>query len=357
MAKKLSEREELLPEPGQYSVVKVDLWKAPSDEDFAYKVGEIESLDADPITVAGHGESIVILDDEGSKVSRSSGPDHPTKYTTRKGDAETGSFGKVIKSLLEDHQENNPPYDQTRGELGKAVEKIETAKNEALFKTLTTALNYQRPASPHYATFGELWDKEQWLFRPETIIKQKEIEDIVEVFEESGVRFPRKDAEIWYDLSLKLYEDYDSNPLNIFAEADYDFEQVEEIIRDNTLNKGYMSKDFPYLRGQKIRPLWLRFMKPLVPEGIGYENTEVAVDTHIIEITNRLCDTEYENKQEDKEQIREFWQKACEAHGINPIRLDVALWYINRDWEKWGKEYLQNELNSEGLKLGEVSPT
>ena len=83
MPDRLGDREELLPEDEQYSVVKVDRWKLPNDEDFAYKVGEIDSLDADPITAAGRGESIIILDAEGNKVSRTSGPDHPTDYDTR----------------------------------------------------------------------------------------------------------------------------------------------------------------------------------------------------------------------------------------------------------------------------------
>ncbi|GAB3330095.1 hypothetical protein GCM10027355_36420 [Haloplanus salinarum] len=83
MGRKLSEREELHPKEKPYSVVKIDLWKAPDDDDFAYKVGEIESLDADAITAAGRGETIAILDEEGKKVSTTSGPDDPTDYTTR----------------------------------------------------------------------------------------------------------------------------------------------------------------------------------------------------------------------------------------------------------------------------------
>lgn len=80
---KLGSREEYLPEEKQYSVVKLDTWKAPDDNDFAWKVGEIDSLNEGPKTTAGRGESILILDEDGNSVSTTDGPDHPTDTTTR----------------------------------------------------------------------------------------------------------------------------------------------------------------------------------------------------------------------------------------------------------------------------------
>jgi len=80
---KLGNKEEPLPEEKQYSVVKLDTWKAPVDDDFAWKIDEINSLDEGPKTTAGRGESILILDEDGNSVSTTDGPDHPTDTTTR----------------------------------------------------------------------------------------------------------------------------------------------------------------------------------------------------------------------------------------------------------------------------------
>ncbi|WP_152418223.1 hypothetical protein [Natrinema limicola] len=80
---KLGDRSELRPHEKRYSVVKVDTWKAPDDDDFAYKVGEIDSLDEGPLTTAGHGESILILNEAGNSVSATNGPDHPSATTIR----------------------------------------------------------------------------------------------------------------------------------------------------------------------------------------------------------------------------------------------------------------------------------
>lgn len=77
------DHEEVHPEEKKYSVVRMDEWKAPSDDDFAIKIAEIDSLDEGPTTVAGRGESIVILDEDGNTVSVTEGPDHPTDTTTR----------------------------------------------------------------------------------------------------------------------------------------------------------------------------------------------------------------------------------------------------------------------------------
>jgi hypothetical protein len=77
------DREELHPKEKKYSVIKMDSWKAPDDDDFAYKVTEINSLDEGPTTTAGVGESIIIIDEDGGRVSTTEGPDHPTKTKTR----------------------------------------------------------------------------------------------------------------------------------------------------------------------------------------------------------------------------------------------------------------------------------
>lgn len=80
---RLGDREHLLPEQKQFSIVKLDTWKAPDDDDFAWKVTEIDSLEEGPATTAGRGQSILVLDADGNTVSTTAGPDHPTDTTIR----------------------------------------------------------------------------------------------------------------------------------------------------------------------------------------------------------------------------------------------------------------------------------
>jgi hypothetical protein len=77
------DHDNLQPKEKQYSVIKMDEWKAPSDDDFAYKITEIDSLSEGPQTAAGRGESIIILDEDGNTVSVTEGPSHSTAVETR----------------------------------------------------------------------------------------------------------------------------------------------------------------------------------------------------------------------------------------------------------------------------------
>lgn len=260
-------------------------------------------------------------------------------------------LGEVMREVLTEYEQEKEPFGSFEGELSKALDEINSEQQKALFKTLSTALNYQTNADAHYRRFGQLWKEQRWLFKPEVVVEQKDLDDIRTVFQEYDVHMYNQNAKIWSDLCLKLYEDYNSNPLKIFEEAEYDFDEVEQIVRRNTLNDGHMNPDFPFLRGSKIRPLWLRFMRSQISKQTGFENTEVAVDTHIISITNKLLGTEYSETPDDKEAIREFWHDVCEPQDINPIRLDFPLWLINRDWNDWGEEYLREKLEMSGIEL------
>jgi hypothetical protein len=67
------DHEEVHPKEKKYSVVALDPWKAPDDDDFVYKIKEIDSLDEGPDSTSGkgvmRGESIIVLDQDGNSVS------------------------------------------------------------------------------------------------------------------------------------------------------------------------------------------------------------------------------------------------------------------------------------------------
>jgi len=67
------DHEDVYPKEKKYSVVVLDPWKAPSDDDFVYKIEEIDSLEEGPESTAGEGpmrgESIFVLDQDGNTIS------------------------------------------------------------------------------------------------------------------------------------------------------------------------------------------------------------------------------------------------------------------------------------------------
>ncbi|MDL0122392.1 hypothetical protein [Halobacterium salinarum] len=71
-------RSYLAPEEKQYSAVKFDEWKAPTDPAFYTELGEFDDPDELPSTSIGRGESLVVYDADGKTVASWDGPDHPT---------------------------------------------------------------------------------------------------------------------------------------------------------------------------------------------------------------------------------------------------------------------------------------
>lgn len=57
----------------------------------------------------------------------------------------------------------------------------------------------------------------------------------------------------------------------------------------------------------------------------------MSVDTHIIQITNKVFRTTYTNSENNKEKIRKLWEEICEDIHVLPIELDELLWFINKD--------------------------
>jgi len=258
-------------------------------------------------------------------------------------------LGEAMTEIAEDYDQWRPPFSDQGGITGPIVRNIDGKRNKALFLTLTTALNRQRDAKSLYTKFGRLWDEEHWIFEPETLIEERSFEELSALFEEEGVRFGKSDAEVWYEISRTLYEDYDSDPMVLFEQCDLDMERIGTHVRNASGDTEFYDhgRKFPVLRGEKIRPLWLRLIDGYVHSLSSPESAEISVDTHIIQITNRLFDNEYTNDLSDKAEIRELWRAICEEQPVDPIDIDGALWYINRGWDDWGREYLSEKIGGQ----------
>jgi len=270
-------------------------------------------------------------------------------------------LGKVAVNILDDYDHDRGPFNEP-GIIGSITKHMDSPTERALFLTFTTSLNRRRDAERLYRKFERLWDTERWIFDPETLVTAHDYEELVTLFEREGTRFPESDAQVWYEIARTLYESHGSDPVDILETHDYDMQAISEYVRTASGETRFFEhgRKFPALRGAKIRPLWLRLLSNHVHELTRRTGSEIAVDTHIIQITNKICGTNFsENSEHDKERIRRFWRDVCEPAGINPIDIDAPLWYINRGWNSWGEQYLQAKLSDEGLTLGgvDVEPT
>ena len=72
------QRSDLAPNEKQYSIIKFDEWKAPTDPDFYHRITETDDLNDLPVTSIGRGESLSIYNGEGKVIASWDGPDDPT---------------------------------------------------------------------------------------------------------------------------------------------------------------------------------------------------------------------------------------------------------------------------------------
>jgi hypothetical protein len=266
-------------------------------------------------------------------------------------------LGAVMTEVADDYEHWRPPFSDQAGVTGPIVREIQGKPNKALFLTLSTALNRQRDAEGLYSKFGRLWETERWIFEPGRLIEDRTFEELAGLFEKEGVRFGETDAEVWYEISRTLYKDYNSDPMRLFERFDFNMERISDHVKNASGDTRFYDhgKKFPVLRGEKIRPLWLRLIDGYVHPLESQAGEEISVDTHIIQITNKLFDKEYSDGLSDKEEIRDLWRSVCEDESVNPIDIDGALWYINRGWDDWGREYLSEKYNK--TSANDVEPT
>ena len=206
-----------------------------------------------------------------------------------------------------------------------------------LFLTLTVAIDYLRNAK-------DLWDlarktfenpKSRSLFNPREVNRrgQSEVRGDLRV---SGLLIGQdeerdgKDLHTWTTLSQTFLEHFGGDPLNLFLAHGMDATAVLNHMRmDGRL--------FPYLKGEKIGPLWIRMMRDnaqLSLKNLG--PVPIPVDVHIERVTQCIVrGASTESELLDRQQVAAFWREAVKDQVIDEggktrpmvsLDLDKALW-------------------------------
>ena len=204
-----------------------------------------------------------------------------------------------------------------------------------MFITLVVSIDYQRDADQLWEAGRKTFEDEEtrWLFFPTELVRRDFPEVVKAMKVQKLAKKPQKDAGIWSRVSKSLFEFYDSNPLNVIKKCDYDAWEI--------FNRKFdlrFKKQFPYLSGDKIFPLWIRMLHDNA--GVELKNLDripIPVDVHIARATFTTgCLTgEYKgtiSKISDK--IDEAWRKAIELvrHPklTYRLQLDEPLWHLSR---------------------------
>ena len=212
-----------------------------------------------------------------------------------------------------------------------------------LFITLTVSIDYQRDAADLWESGRKTFNDPttRYLFNPK-IISETPFPTIMRDMQKYKLsRKPQKDAEIWSTVAISFCNKWQGDPRNFLADSNWHALRILQHLKVDTRLSGQRRiGDFPYLRGDKIGPLWLRMLRDTagISNILSLDLVPIPVDIHIARATLTLGivrGTYLGNFGNLFESIRKAWFES--VHGLNltnrpMIALDVdePLWHLSR---------------------------
>ena len=212
-----------------------------------------------------------------------------------------------------------------------------------MFITQTVSIDYQRDANTLWAVARKTFEdpETRYLFDPASLHKTRP-KQIKKDMQKYGLskKF-KKDPYIWRTVGVTFLKKYDGNPLNFLEDCGWD--SLEALNQLRTGTHSYNRKDvsdFPYLRGNKIGPLWLRMLRNNV--GLkklrNLDKVPIPVDIHVARSTlaTGVVRGFYSGNLDDLfDCVRSAWfesVRGLEIKNRSMIALDVdePLWHLSK---------------------------
>lgn len=215
--------------------------------------------------------------------------------------------------------------------------------DHVFFITLTVSIDYQRDAPSLWESSRKTFDdpETRYLFDPK-LLHEAPFRKIVEDMQKYKLsKKPQKDANIWRTVGVTFYKKWGGDLRNFLENSNWDSSLILKHLRNDThLYNGKLVSDYPYLRGPKIGPLWLRMLRDNV--GIAQlrnlEQVPIPVDIHVARatLTTGVVRGSIEIRFDELfEYIRKAWFKSVKGLSIKNrpmIALDVdePLWHLSK---------------------------
>ena len=212
-----------------------------------------------------------------------------------------------------------------------------------MFITLTVAIDYQRDANALWLVSRKTWkDPEtRYLFNPEALHRTPP-RKIANDMQKYGLsKKQKKDANIWRTIGVTFFKKWEGNPHKFIESCEWNSLVIlNRLKNDSHFYNGRDIPDYPYLRGDKIGPLWLRMLRDNV--GINklkkLKSVPIPVDVHVARatLTTGVVSGRFSGTLTDLfEQIREVWFQSVETLKVKErkmIALDVdePLWHLSK---------------------------
>jgi len=201
------------------------------------------------------------------------------------------------------------------------------SNNHLLYLTLTVSLDYMRDAEALWRqSYNALKNNDlKWIFDPKEVLLRKQ-NNLIELFRIIKDRKPIKDSEIWFKICNSLKK-FDFSVYEFLKGFDFDALRISNYIADN-------KSDFPFLSGNKIKPLWLRMIDDtalIKLKNIHY--IPLPIDTHTARLTLKIIYNEKfdgDITQNTREKCQKAWEMILKDSEVYPCLLDEPLWIIGK---------------------------
>lgn len=252
--------------------------------------------------------------------------------------------GKKVAELLYNsfsttgiHGRTDMPEDITPNSV------VRGSLDHIFFITLTVSIDYQRDAPSLWESSRKTFDdpETRYLFEPK-LLHETPFTKIVEDMKKYKLsKKPQKDANIWRTVGVTFYKKWEGDPCNFLKDCNWNSSLILKRLSNDTHSyNGRLISDYPYLRGPKIGPLWLRMLRDNV--GIAQlrnlEKVPIPVDIHVARatLTTGVVRGSIEVRLDELfEYIRKAWFESVKGLSIKDrpmIALDVdePLWHLSK---------------------------
>jgi hypothetical protein len=219
------------------------------------------------------------------------------------------------------------------------------SSDHILFITMGISIDYRRSAPALWKSAKASFEDEEtrYLFDPGEV-RRTCVEKLEKDMRKHSLSAkPVKDPLIWKAVATSFAEKWGGDPRSFLKACDWDAVEILRSLKAGShmdLESGREASDFPYLRGEKIGPLWLRMLKDtcLVSEIRGLDKAPIPVDVHVARATinTGVIRGSFEGRMEELyPKIRQGWFRCVEGleTGGRPMMaqdVDNPLWHLSK---------------------------
>jgi hypothetical protein len=200
------------------------------------------------------------------------------------------------------------------------------------FITLTVAVDYQRDADQLWAAGRQtLADAiTRYLYDPVVVATADRARVVADMKRHGLSRKHENDARTWQTICRTITRRFSGSVGKLIQHANTDAPALLELIRSPSY-----SSSFPFLKGQKIGPLWIRMLHDNCGVPLKrISDVPLPVDVHTAQATIQLgCVTPLSTSggmDEIRVAVQKLWQEALAGSEDYPLRLDEPLWLLSR---------------------------